>query len=425
MPPVRPAHRPGPVVADAQPQRVGRVAQLHVNRRPGGMPPRVGQRLLHDAVGGQLDAGVERRGRPGDDQPGPRHRGLPRGVDQLAELGEPRLRLPARPRPPQPRLSRHGRGVGDVRRVLAEHAEQPPHLGQPGPRGVADLKESPRPGLRQPRRGQPPGLRLYRDHRDVVRDHVMQLAGDPRPLTPRRVRHQRVRQGLAGLAVRPGHAPGPQSDSGPGRYRHPRRQQHARHVPAPGERQHQERQGQPHGQVLRPRGTDGPAGHGPQVAGHPKSPGGEYRPDRPGDGRRGKHGEHEHVGSRRDDGRPGGPQEQQRHRRRQGERAQREGIQEGEQPGISALARVSEPERHRLPDRLTERGQREQHPGDPPRLRRAAQPRQPAFSHATHSHRVHAALASSPVSRSPVAPQGDHEPVRYHRSGTGEDRSAP
>ena len=85
--------------------------------------------------------------------------------------------------------------------VLAEHAEQAAHLGQPGPGGVADRGEPLCARGGQPRRGQPAGLCLHRDHRDVVRDHVVQLAGDPGPLPARQVIGQHPLGFLAGGAV--------------------------------------------------------------------------------------------------------------------------------------------------------------------------------------------------------------------------------
>ena len=85
--------------------------------------------------------------------------------------------------------------------VLAEHAEQAAHLGQPRPGGVADRGEPLCARGGQPRRGQPAGLRLHRDHRDVVRDHVVQLAGDPGPLPARQVIGEHSLGDLAGGAV--------------------------------------------------------------------------------------------------------------------------------------------------------------------------------------------------------------------------------
>ena len=85
--------------------------------------------------------------------------------------------------------------------VLAQHAEQPPHLGQRRAGGVADRGQPLRAGRGHARRGQPGGLGLHGDHRDVVRHDVVQLAGDPRALPARRVLEQRARDDLLGGAV--------------------------------------------------------------------------------------------------------------------------------------------------------------------------------------------------------------------------------
>ena len=87
--------------------------------------------------------------------------------------------------------------------VLAQHAEQAAHLGQPGPGGVTDRGEPLGPRVGQPGRGQPGGLRLDRDHRDVVGDHIVQLAGDPGPLAAGQVIGQHPLGELAGGAVAP------------------------------------------------------------------------------------------------------------------------------------------------------------------------------------------------------------------------------
>ena len=98
-------------------------------------------------------------------------------------------------------------GVGQVglgqAGVLAQHAEQAAHLGQPGPGGVADGGEPLGARVGQPGRGQPGGLGLHRDHRDVVGDHVVQLAGDPGPLAAGQVIGQHPLGELAGGAVGP------------------------------------------------------------------------------------------------------------------------------------------------------------------------------------------------------------------------------
>ena len=85
---------PGPLSLTRSRSESRAVAQFDVDRGARRVPPGVGQRLLHDPVGGQLDARVERRDRAGDDQPGARPRGLPGAVDQLGQLRQPRLRMP-------------------------------------------------------------------------------------------------------------------------------------------------------------------------------------------------------------------------------------------------------------------------------------------------------------------------------------------
>ena len=55
------------VVADTLPHGVIREAQLHVDRGARRVPPGVGERFLDDAVGGELDAGIEGGREAGDD----------------------------------------------------------------------------------------------------------------------------------------------------------------------------------------------------------------------------------------------------------------------------------------------------------------------------------------------------------------------
>ena len=86
--------RTGPVVADAQPQGIVGVVQFHVDGGARRVPPGVGEGFLDDAVGGQLDAGVEGGRRAADDEPGRRARGVPGLVEQFVELLQARLGLP-------------------------------------------------------------------------------------------------------------------------------------------------------------------------------------------------------------------------------------------------------------------------------------------------------------------------------------------
>src|SRR6202042_1220591 len=113
----------GAVVADAQHEGVCGVVQLDVDGGALRVPARVRQRLLDDAVGGQLDARVKRGHGTGDDEADARPRGVACLLEEVIELPQAGLGLP----------------VGDTAPgVLAQDAEQPPHLGEGGPGGVAD-----------------------------------------------------------------------------------------------------------------------------------------------------------------------------------------------------------------------------------------------------------------------------------------------
>jgi ABC-type transport system involved in multi-copper enzyme maturation permease subunit len=80
------------------------------------VPPRVGEGLLDNAVRGQFHARVKAGQPAADDEPRARPRGVPGLVEQFGELGQAGLRLPG--------------GLIAGAGVLAEHAEQPPHLGE-------------------------------------------------------------------------------------------------------------------------------------------------------------------------------------------------------------------------------------------------------------------------------------------------------
>ncbi len=62
--------RPWPVVAHAQAQHLVGVTQLDVDGSARGVPPRICQRLLRDAVGSEFDAWIERDRRAVHDEPG-------------------------------------------------------------------------------------------------------------------------------------------------------------------------------------------------------------------------------------------------------------------------------------------------------------------------------------------------------------------
>jgi hypothetical protein len=101
-------------------------------------------------------------------------------------------------------------------RVLAQHAQQPAHLGQRGAGSVTDRRQPLRPGGRHPRGGQPRRLGLDRDHRDVVGHHVVQLVGDPGPLPASRVLEQRPDDDLSRGIARGRLGSRPLSRAGPG-----------------------------------------------------------------------------------------------------------------------------------------------------------------------------------------------------------------
>ncbi len=66
-----------------------------------------------------------------------------------------------------------------------QHAEQAAHLAECVPAGLGDPRQRPARRVGIPRRGVAPAVGLGDHHRQRMRDHVMQLARDPRAL-PRR-----------------------------------------------------------------------------------------------------------------------------------------------------------------------------------------------------------------------------------------------
>jgi hypothetical protein len=86
--------RPRPVVGDLQEQRVRLEPHAHRGSCIAGVLERIGQRLLDDAVGGQLD--TERQGALlALDVEAHRETGVVHGRDELLELVEPWLRREA------------------------------------------------------------------------------------------------------------------------------------------------------------------------------------------------------------------------------------------------------------------------------------------------------------------------------------------
>ena len=123
------------------------------------MTARVRECLLHDPIGGQVDARCERRRIALECQPHGRSGGAC-AVDQLGQPVEP---WPGRPR-------------GLEAAFRAEDAEQPPQLGEGVPCGLADRGKALLALVRHVRRGQARRLRLDGDHRHVVCHDVVQPA---------------------------------------------------------------------------------------------------------------------------------------------------------------------------------------------------------------------------------------------------------
>ncbi len=195
------ARRPRPAVAYPHVQRVVAVVQFHVDRGPGRVPADVGERLLHDPEGGQLHAGVQRRHVAAHDQAHARPGQLTCLVEEVGEL-------------PQTGL---GTTVGRTVGVLAEHAQQPPHLDERGAGRVADRDQPARALVRHAGGGEAGGVRLQREHRDVVGHHVVEVAGDPGTFAAGHVGGQRVGHGAQRVIAGPGLLPRADHDAGRGR----------------------------------------------------------------------------------------------------------------------------------------------------------------------------------------------------------------
>src|SRR6478672_10683616 len=151
------------VVGDLELERVRSVANVDARVRLTCVLERVRQRLLHDPEGGQLDADGQLSSLAFD-------------LELDGEAGFPKLAHENRD------VGEAGLGSEWFVRVAAEHAQQATHLGQRATtrlldrlqhlagRGVCAIENAPL------------GSSLENDHRDVMGDHVVQLAGDPSPL---------------------------------------------------------------------------------------------------------------------------------------------------------------------------------------------------------------------------------------------------
>ena len=163
---VRPAG-PGPLSRTRRRSGVGGVLQLDLDGRAGCVAAGVGQRFLDDAVGGKLDTRRQRPDLPGHDQA---HRRSRRAgpTDQLVEAVQPRLRAA--------RIARVA-GVIVVDPTAARRVD--------GAARSSCRKRSNRysraahgPAQAHARRGQSGGVGLDSNHGDVMRDDVVEFAGD-------------------------------------------------------------------------------------------------------------------------------------------------------------------------------------------------------------------------------------------------------
>ncbi len=168
--------RAGAVVVHPHGEVIAAVVKLDVDGRARRVAAGVCQRLLHDAVGRQLDPAVERFDRAAHDQAYATARGrVAYLVEEGVELAEPGLGT-------EGRLGVH---------VLSKDAQQTPHLRQRGTRGVPDGSQPTSPVRWQARCREPGRLSLQGDHRNVVRHHVVQFPGDAGSFAAGGVLHQR------------------------------------------------------------------------------------------------------------------------------------------------------------------------------------------------------------------------------------------
>ena len=159
----------GDAVGDLDLEHLRRPAQDDPRPAAAAVLERVGQALLHEAEGGQVDAGRQRPGPPLDAQlhvePG-----VARAGDERAEAIERRLR-----------------GVVGVLAVGAQDAEQAAHLGQRLAAGGLDRAQRADRGVGVAVEHAARRAGLHDHDRDRVRDDVVQLARDPHALARHRV----------------------------------------------------------------------------------------------------------------------------------------------------------------------------------------------------------------------------------------------
>ena len=154
----------GPVVGHGEREGARLVADRHGRVRRSRVLEGVGQRLLHDPVGREIDTRRQRQRLAGD-----RHVDLEPGGAHL--LHQPRELVEARVR-----------GQRQALAVAAQHPEQAPHLDHRLAGDDLDAGEIGRLALVLGPEAAPDRLRLHGDDADRVRHDVVQLARDARPL---------------------------------------------------------------------------------------------------------------------------------------------------------------------------------------------------------------------------------------------------
>ncbi len=281
-------------------------------------------------------------------------------------------------------------------------------------------------------------------------DHIVQLARDPRPLTARGVREQRVRERLAGRGPGPRQPARPGQDAESGRDGHRGGEEHG-HPAVPRQRDGQERQDKPDGQVpprrvreaavtaaARPAGpaAPGPPGPPPGPARRAQAAGGAGQakpPDR--DQLRGHAGrrhltegrERHRVAEGDHESRHRRPVERERHRGGQREQAERQQVlQDGRlreatrYRGGRARGRSTGPgQRHG--GHLAHRRDGEQPDAGRPRVpgaREARQPRPPHLRAVSHVRPIVAAAPRervTPVREEPGSSPGGPRPRSVQR----------
>jgi hypothetical protein len=159
----------GDAVGDLDLEHVRRPAQDDLRAAAAAVLERVGETLLDQPEGGQVDAGRQRPG-PSLDAQLDVEPGVARAGDERAEA-----------------IERGLRGVVGVLAVGAQDAEQAAHLGQRLAAGRLDRAQRADRGVRVAVEHAARGPGLHDHDRDRMRDDVVQLAGDPYALARHRV----------------------------------------------------------------------------------------------------------------------------------------------------------------------------------------------------------------------------------------------